>query len=147
MTMTRAMFVTVLGRMAGIEADYSLPPSFTDTEAGLWYSPYVDWAAEKGYVVGYGDGRFGPNDPVTREQAAVIMARMAASDGITVKSALSLDPYDRDDPVSAWAREAVAWGLDTGIYPADGSRLLPRDPAARSFVARMLARYAEIREG
>ena len=147
MTMTRAMFVTVLGRMAGIEADYSRPPSFADTEAGLWYSPYVDWAAEKGYVVGYGDGRFGPNDPVTREQAAVIMARMAASEGIAVKSALSLDSYGRDDPVSAWAREAVAWGLDTGIYPTDSSRLLPHRPAPRSFVARMLARYAEIREG
>lgn len=145
LTMTRAMFVTVLGRMARVEADYSRRPSFTDTEAGLWYSPYVDWAAEKGFVLGYGDGRFGPDDPVTREQAAVITARMAAWEGVGTSTSLNLDPYDRDDPVSDWARAAVAWGLDRGVYPAE-SGLLPHTLAPRSFVARMLARYAELRK-
>ena len=157
LTMTRAMFVTVLGRMAGVEADFSRQPAFADTEAGLWYSPYVDWAAERGYILGYGNGLFGPDDPVTREQAALITARMAASEGFAVSSPMDLSTYDPayapaydpikdlDDPVSSWARDAVAWTLDQGLYPMEDCRLLPQAPAPRSFVARMLAGYAAMR--
>lgn len=153
LTMTRAMFVTVLGRMAGVEADFSRQPSFTDTAAGVWYSPYVDWAAENGYILGYGNGLFGPDDPVTREQAALITARMAASEGFAVSSPMDLSVYDSvydpvndlDDPVSPWARDAVAWTLDQGLYPMEDGRLLPQAPAPRSFVARMLAGYAAMR--
>lgn len=143
--MTRAMFVTVLGRMAGVEADFSRQPAFADTEAGLWYSPYVDWAAERGYILGYGNGLFRPDDQVTREQAALITARMAASEGFPVFSPMDLSAYAPDESVSSWARDAVAWTLDMGLYPTEDSRLLPQAHAPRSFVARMLAGYAALR--
>ena len=147
LTMTRAMFVTVLGRLAGVEADFSRQPSFTDTAAGLWYSPYVDWAAENGYILGYGNGLFGPDDPVTREQAALITARMAASEGFPISSPMNHSAYSPDESVSSWAADAVAWTLDQGLYPTEDSRLLPQAPAPRSFVARMLAGYAKLRMG
>jgi len=90
---------------------------------------------------------------VTREQAALITARMAASEGFAVSSPMDLSVYDSvydpvndlDDPVSPWARDAVAWTLDQGLYPMEDGRLLPQAPAPRSFVARMLAGYAAMR--
>ena len=139
--MTRAMFVTVLGRLAGASGS-GKPSAFTDVEPGLWYSDYVDWAAERGIVEGYGDGRFGPGDTVTREQAAVILARYAKSRGTSLASSSPLP-----GGVSPWAAEAAAWAVSSGIWPADeaaGGALRPGEYASRAFVARMLARFAEL---
>lgn len=77
--MTRGMFVTVLGRMAGInETDY-MQSDFSDVSAGTYYTPYVAWASLKGIVKGTGANRFSPNQPVTREQAVLILSRYGAA--------------------------------------------------------------------
>ena len=77
--LTRAMFVTVLGRLVQInEADYT-SVSFTDVTPGSWYAPYVEWAAQQNIVNGMSSGRFEPNTPITREQMATIIARYVQS--------------------------------------------------------------------
>lgn len=75
-TLSRAMLVTVLYRMEG-EPSVKSSAGFTDVADGLWYSKAVAWASDKGLVNGYGDGRFGPNDQITRAQLATIMGRLA----------------------------------------------------------------------
>ena len=73
-TLTRAMVATVLYRAAG-EPAVSANPAFEDTPAGQWYSEAVVWANRSGVVLGYGNGRFGTTDPITREQLDVMIRR------------------------------------------------------------------------
>ena len=66
------MFVTVLGRMAGIHPDAYSSQRFDDVDPDEWYAPYVEWATQKKVVSGYGNGKFGPEDPITREQICLL---------------------------------------------------------------------------
>ena len=142
-TMTRGMFVTVLGRLAGVDEISYMRTTFTDVEPGLWYSAYVQWAAENGIVLGYGNGTFGPNDTITVEQAAVILARYADYAGVKTTASGSLSGYSDGASVSDWASAQMIWALDNGIYTADNGRLHPQDYAQRSLVASMLYHYVE----
>ena len=141
LTMTRAMFVTVLGRLADV--DVSLYPftSFSDVKPGLWYSEYVEWAVENGIVLGYGDGRFGPDDLITTEQAALIICRYARLCGIDTSSDQALDAYPDAKDVSGWALEAVEWAVQNGIYVIEDGVLKPRSFASRATVAMMMYRF------
>ena len=78
--MTRSMFVTVLCRLTGAELDYDGTSEFTDVPSDAWYAPYVAWATKNGIVTGYGDGRFGPEEPVSREQMCVLIQRLLAEE-------------------------------------------------------------------
>ena len=71
------MFVTVLGRLINIDVSSNAKSKFSDVSEGEWYTAYVNWAAENDLVLGYYDGRFGPNDVITREQMMDIMYRFA----------------------------------------------------------------------
>lgn len=106
--LTRAMFVTILGRIDGVRADQYASSPFRDVPHGQWFSPYVQWAAAQDIVSGYGNRRFGPDDPVTREQLAAILSRyldyrsMALpADKNAVKS------FGDIGSVSAWAKDSV----------------------------------------
>lgn len=146
-TMTRAMFVTVLGRLHGITEDYVGENTFADVVEGEWYAPYVVWAADNGIVLGYGDGTFGINDEITVEQAAVILARYTAFIELDVVAEydLAADYADAAD-VSEWAAEAMTWAVAEGIYEGvevgEEDYLFPQTPAARSLVATMLYNFA-----
>ena len=136
-TMTRAMFVTVLGRMSGVNmADYPVV-TFADCEAGSWYAPYVEWAAQAGIVKGYSAETFGPMDEITVEQAAVILYRYIAYMGYNTAADADLANYADGAQVSEWAAEQMKWALANNIYVSD-TTLDPQAPAARSLVAEML---------
>ncbi len=140
-TMTRAMFVTVLGRMAGVEP-VALPfTAFEDVVLDEWYAPYVDWAEENGIVMGYGDGTFGVDDEITVEQAAVILARFAKYTEVYEESDLDLGEYDDGDEVSDWAAAEMKWALENGVYVPAGYKLAPTEPASRALIAIMLFNY------
>lgn len=142
-TMTRAMFVTVLGRMAGVNPLLYQKSSFTDVEVGQWYSPYVEWAAQSGIVLGYGDGTFGLNDEITVEQAAVILARYAAFTGRSTYTLRTLSDFADSADVSDWAVYSMKWIVNTGIYTGENGMLSPKSLAKRSLVAAMLYNYAD----
>jgi len=137
-TMTRGMFVTVLGRLAGVDALYYAGTSFDDVVAGEWYAPYVEWAAEAGIVLGYGDGKFGVNDQITVEQAVVILARYAEYAGIYETADLSLEMFADAASVSEWALEAMTWAVENGIYTGEYGILAPQALAPRALIAEML---------
>ena len=142
-TMTRAMFVTVLGRMAGVNTQLYQKSSFTDVEMGQWYSPYVEWAAHSGIVLGYGDGTFGLNDEITVEQAAVILTRYAAFTGRSTYTLRTLGDFADAADVSDWAVYSMQWIVNSGIYTGENGMLSPKSLAKRSLVAAMLYNYAE----
>ena len=142
-TLTRAMLVTVLYRMAGSPA-VDAPSGFTDVADGQWYSDAIAWAAANGIVNGVGNNRFAPSEPVTREQLAAIFFRYAKAEA---PEADVLSGYPDAESVSTYARDAMAWavstGLVTGSKEADGTYLAPQGLAAREQAAAILMRYAK----
>lgn len=142
-TMTRGMFVTVLGRLAGVDTTYFyvVDSEFNDVIPGEWYAPYVEWASQSGIVMGYGDGRFGVHDTITIEQAAVILYRYAAYIGLSQNTDIELIHYNDDEKVSTWASEAVKWVIQNKIYDPTDYYINPQTPAKRSVVAELVYAY------
>ena len=142
-TLTRAMLVTVLYRMAGSPA-VDAPSGFTDVADGQWYSDAIAWAAANGIVNGVGGNKFAPSEPVTREQLAAIFFRYAKAEA---PEADVLSGYPDAEAISTYARDAMAWavstGLVTGSKEADGTYLVPQGLAAREQAAAILMRYAK----
>ena len=142
-TLTRAMLVTVLYRMAGSPA-VNAPSGFADVDDGQWYSDAIAWAAANGIVNGVGGNKFAPSEPVTREQLAAIFFRYAKAEA---PEADVLSGYPDAEAISTYARDAMAWavstGLVTGSKEADGTYLAPQGLAAREQAAAILMRYAK----
>ena len=129
---SRGGFVGALYAAVGANAPEDAETAFDDVPEDSGDADAVAWAAGTGLVKGYGDGRFGPDDPITREQAAVIMYRCAQSlgKGFTGLWAFQLDYPDAAD-VSGYADEAVRWVVMNGILPEADGGLKPGAPVAR----------------
>ena len=143
--LTRGMVVTVLYRMAGSPDTSGLTNPFDDVAAGQWYTDAVIWAAERGIVNGYGGGRYGPEDNVTREQLTVILNNYAGYAGISLPSSKSYTGFNDEEDIADYAKDAVESLFETGIiggYP-DGS-FKPRGEATRAEFAAILQRFIEI---
>ncbi len=136
-TLTRAMFVTILGRLAGAEVDSTAESTFTDVEPGSWYAAYVAWAQAEGITAGYTDGRFGVNDPVTREQMAAFLYRYLTQAGIVLPEAEdAAESFTDADSISDYARTSVELMRTTGLLRgySDGS-FHPQGQATRAEAA------------
>lgn len=142
--MTRAMFVTVLSRIEGIDSDNYTGSAFDDVETGTWYSPAVKWASEKGIVLGINDNEFNPEGKVTREQMAAIMYRYAGYKGIDISNVntTKYNSFSDTDEVSGWAADALAWAADRGIINGMGDGTIsPGRPSSRAQVAQIIRNY------
>ncbi len=137
-TMTRAMIVTVLYRAAG-SPEVAEPCTFTDVEAGQWYSDAIAWAEDNGVVNGVGEGKFAPMANVTREQIATILWRYSGSPEVEA----SLDAFADGASVSAYAQDAILWAVAEGIMQGDGKNLTPTANATRAQFACMIMRYLD----
>lgn len=141
-TTTRGMIVSMLHRLEGSPAVGSA--DFSDVAGGDWYADPVAWAASEGIVGGYGDGTFGPNDPITREQMASILYRYADYKGLDVSARASLDAYSDADSVSPWASDVMSWAVSEGIISGmTEDTLAPQGTATRAQVAAMFQRFLE----
>ena len=145
--MTRAMFATVIGRLyerSFGEFEVTNTHSFTDCNYSDYYAKYVDWAAKEGVVGGYGNGEFGPNDQITREQMAAILYRFADFLGVLpADMGAELDYPDAGD-ISSWSQAAALYCRQTGIITGrDGGSFAPQDTATRAEVAVILERFIE----
>lgn len=135
-TMTRAMLATTLYREAGSPA-VTGADTFSDTQAGAWYEDAVLWTSQEGVVSGYGNGLFGTNDPVSREQIATILWRYAGS-----PSASAGQDFTDETAISAYASAAVDWARANGIVNGmEGNRFAPQLSATRAQVATILRNY------
>ncbi|MBR6771146.1 MAG: S-layer homology domain-containing protein [Lachnospiraceae bacterium] len=140
--LTRAMFATVLYRMAGSPAtNYSA--RFSDVPAGQYYSQPIIWANDKQIVNGLGDGSYGVDRNITREQIARMLYEYARSSGKNVSQAQALNSFTDTAKVSPWATGYLQWatavGLISGKPNGDGTyRLDPQGEATRAECAKML---------
>ena len=144
-TMTRAMLVTVLGRLAGIDpADYDGQSAFSDVDADSWYGPYVAWAAENGVVEGVGDGLFAPDAPITREQMCTMLVRYLDSDQVELPEMTNPPVFTDQDQVSDWAVDAVDRFRRSGVVEGSDGEFQPHDNASRAEVAAIFSRLITI---
>lgn len=136
----RDQLVTFLWRTAGKPAvDYAM--SFSDVSTDAYYIEAVRWAASLGIVSGYGDGRFGVNNPITREQMAVMLYRFAKAQGMdTTQGGMEVREFNDFEQVSAYAGEAMAWAVNTGILKGADNQLMPKAPCTRAQIVTMLHR-------
>ena len=140
--LTRSMLVQVLYNLEGKPTGGSA--SFTDVAANAWYAPAVKWAASQNLVGGYGNGKFGPNDAITREQAAAILYRYAQYQKKDVSTSGSLSGFTDSAKLSGWAKNAMQWAVGTGLITGkDGGRLDPAGTATRAEIAAIFQRYCE----
>ena len=142
-TATRGMMATILWRMEGSPAPKG-KNSFTDVEAEKWYADAITWTAENGIFAGYGKDKFGPDDPITREQLAAIFYRYADYKGydLTVKG--NLDKFKDADKITDYAKTAMQWAVGSGLVKGKSGNLLdPQGTATRAEIAAMLHRFIE----
>ena len=145
-TTSRAMIATVLWRMAGSPVvNYAM--NYTDVAQGQWCSEAIRWATSEGVVTGYGNGLFGSNDPITREQLATMLWRYAQTEGydVSIGEDTNILSYKDVANLSEYAIPAMQWAVGAGIIngTGDGSTLSPQGQATRAQAAVMLQRFCE----
>ena len=145
-TMSRAMVATVLWRLEG-EPEMDDTSVFTDVPRGQWYTQAIVWAYEQGIITGYGGGRFGPQDNVTRQQLAAMLFRYAKTMDLDGGERASLSAYRDQGQVADWAREAFAWAVAKGhINGTSPTTLSPIGTATRAQCAAILTRMLAYEE-
>ena len=143
--MTRGMFMTALGRLAGINPDSYQTGKFTDVKADAYYAPYVNWAAQTGIVEGVTDTTFAPDTNINREQMAVIMKNYAAKLGYDLPQTLKAVTFADNTQISSWAKDAVKSMQQAGILAGKNeNKFDPKGTATRAEVATVLRRFVEI---
>ena len=143
--MTRGMFVTALGRLAGVDPTDYQASMFTDVKEDAYYAPYVNWAAKTGVVSGTTDTTFAPDANINREQMAVIMKNYATKLGYTIPKTLEVVNFADSAGISSWAKEAVKSMQQAGILAGKTNNCFdPAGTATRAEVATVLRRFVEI---
>ena len=136
---TRGMIVTILWRLEGSPI-VGASLNYDDVKAEDWYGEAVRWADSVGVVTGYGNGKFGPNDTITREQMAAMLWRYAGSPRVDG----SLSSFTDGAQTSSWAQPAMIWAVEEGLITGVGNdRLEPRGQATRAQAATILMRFAQ----
>lgn len=145
-TTSRGMIVTILYRLE--DSPSAAQADFADVAAGAYYAGAVAWASANGIVTGYGDGTFGPDTAITREQLAAILYRYAQYLGLEVSQTADLTGYGDAADISEWAQQAFAWAVREGLISGmDDGALAPQGTATRAQVATILMRLCEKLEG
>ena len=135
---SRAMLAQTLYAMSGKPA-VKAEGTFADVAANAWYADAVNWAAEKGYVSGVGDGKFAPDASVTREQMALILYRYAGSPDA---SGMAQKEFADSSSVSAYAADAIRWAVHEGLISGmENNTLAPQGTATRAQVAQILMNF------
>ncbi len=141
-TMNRAMFVTVLGRLDKADVSAYTTPTFSDVLANQWYTGYVEWAAANGIVNGMGSGVYGVNGTITIEQACTILYRYNGGKSGALEGN-SMSDFSDASAVSSWAADGVKWAVENGIYEGVNGKLNPTTAGTRAAVAMMFANYVK----
>ena len=143
-TITRAMWVTMLYKMAGQPAVQS-KDTFTDVKTGDWFAQAATWAVEQGITAGYEDGSFGVNQTITRQEMAVMASKFAAQyKDAAVSASGNLAGYADAGELDSWASEAMSWALSSGVMQAVDGKLSPKSTVSRANTAGVAVRLYEL---
>ncbi|MGN1306895.1 MAG: S-layer homology domain-containing protein [Faecousia sp.] len=141
-TVTRAMVVTLLYRMAG-SPEVTAHAAFADVKEGAWYADAVAWAENAGIVKGVSEELFAPDDSATREQLVTFLYRYAEYAELDTSAKADLRTYPDAAAVSGYAADAMAWAVGSGLLVGDAKgNLLPGDTANRVQLAAIFTRFA-----
>jgi hypothetical protein len=143
--MTRGMFVTALGRLANADVSGYTKSSFTDVKSDAYYMGYIEWASKNNIVNGVGNGRFAPDQSITREQMAVIMQNYAKVIGFTLPKVHVENTFADSTKINTYAKEAVKQMQMAGVISGKNSNLFdPQGTATRAEVSAVLRRFVEL---
>lgn len=139
---TRAEFVEAMWRLAG-KPESETELTFTDVTAEDTFAPAVRWAVQEGIFTGYSEEKFGPADPLTREQLVTVLCRYAGHEGMetAAQNANTLDTYTDGGKVSAYAKDAMIWACEKGVLNGDNGRLKPKTSCTRAELSAILTRF------
>jgi len=141
--LSRGMLVTILWRLAG-EPTVSEGNGFSDVESERWYSEAALWASANGIARGYGDGRFGPGDYITREQLALMLQNFAAYQEYDAEGGSFAGDFEDTDGISGWALDAMQWANANGLLSGrTETTLVPGGTTTRAEAAAVLYRFIE----
>ena len=142
--MTRADFITILGRLNRTDTYNYGSAYFTDVPFDAYYFKYVDWAYKNRVVSGIGNRMFGPKKNITRQEIAVILYNYSASLGLDISyDKNALDGYKGTENIASWAKVAVTWAVDKSIISGDSDKNInPTNNATRAEVAQMLYKFS-----
>lgn len=141
--MSRCMLITVLYRLEGSPDVTGYENRFTDVDAGGYYYNALLWGSHNNISNGYSDGRFAPDDPLSREQLVTFLHRYANYKGYNTDVYTDIGGYSDAAKVSPFARESMCWAIGAGIVNGTGNNTLsPQDSALRAQVAAMFNRFA-----
>lgn len=143
-SLSRAMLCQILYNLEDRPATGQ--SAFDDVANTAWYADAVTWANANGIVSGYGDGCFGPNDAITREQLATILWRYAQFKGYdTTQGGMAIREFSDYETISDYAVDAMTWAVNTGVVGGyEDKTLRPRNGATRAQVAQMLMNFLKI---
>ena len=142
-TLSRGMIAQMLYALEG-KPSISSANNFTDVSSSDWYDKAASWAQSKGIITGYEDGRFGPNDPLTREQLALILYNYAKSEGYGTSAKADLSKFADGTSTSPWAQQAMSWAVGEGLLSGRGVNMLyPTGTATRAEVAQIMMNFCE----
>lgn len=140
---SRGMIVTVLHGMCGKPVFEGCV--FSDVEEGAYYAKATCWASQNQIISGFGQGKFGPDEDVQREQLAVVMMRYAQYLGLETPERADLSGFADADQISAYAQEAMSWANAVGLLSGKGDGVMdPQGVATRAEVAAMMARLDQM---
>lgn len=141
--MSRCMLITVLYRLEGCPDVTGYENRFTDLDTNAYYYNALLWGSHNNISNGYSDGRFAPDEPLTREQLVTFLHRYANYKGYNTDVYADIGGYADAADVSPFARESMCWAIGAGIVNGTGSNMLsPQDSAFRAQVAAMFNRFA-----
>ena len=138
-SINRAMMAQILWNLEGNPED-GTPLDYTDVTDANWFAPAVRWATGSGILQGYGNGKFGPKDTLTREQLITIVYRYAQLKGVAVEPDANILDYEDVFEVSSWAVEAFRWAVQEQLLEGE-TTLSPKEDASRALIATIIMRY------
>ncbi|MDO4793875.1 MAG: leucine-rich repeat protein [Filifactor alocis] len=137
-SINRADFVTVLGRMSGADVNASKKQELRDVKQGMYYTSYINWAMENNIVSGVGNGSFGAEKKISRQEVAVILTRYLKKMNKTYPLEAT-KVFADDDQIAPWAKEGVLYMVQHGIMKGRGNdRFAPEAELTRAEVAQLL---------
>jgi hypothetical protein len=141
---TRADFLMALGRLSGADVSVYKTSGFTDVKSVSAAMPYIEWAVKNGIIQGIGDGRFGPDQQITREQMAVMMVNYAKATNDKLPVSQQEVPFADDSKIGSWASAAVKDIRQAGIIVGKSNNLFdPQGSATRAEASTILRRFVE----
>ena len=146
--LTRSQFVTVLAKLDKANLTEFNYQVFTDVPANKWYTAPVAWAAKNGYVSGIGNGMFGKDNPVTREQIALMFYNYGNVNGVNTSKRADITHFSDYSRIHDWARESLSWAVGIGLLAGTSDTTLdPRGVVTRAQACQIFYQFDQIRAG